>query len=256
MKTAFSKIFSFLLLLTVLLACSEDRDARDPLIGPDATRFGVGQFANQLLSDNRFTRLEIEILYMEGYRPTNQMIGGMQEFLENRINKPEGIQIRDREIPGKGQSVYTVDEIRDLEREYRTLFNEGNTVTIFMIILDGNLSLEDEETFAIGAAYQNTSMVLFGPRIHQNTGGFRRPSRAMLETTVALHELGHLLGLVNNGTDMVHDHEDEESEKHCDNEECLMFWQVETSGLFGFLGNTIPQLDENCLKDLRANGGR
>lgn len=256
MKAVFTRIFIFFTLVLSFYSCSEDRDARDPLLGRDGALYGVGQFANQLLSADRFSRLEIEVLYMEGYRPTNQMISGMQEFLETLANKPGGIQVRDREIPAKGQDTYTINNIRDLEREHRTLYNEGNTVTIFVIVLDGNFSQDDEETFAIGAAYQNTSMALFGPRIHMNSGGFRRPSRALLETTVALHELGHLLGLVNNGTDMVHDHEDEENHKHCDNEECLMFWQVETSGLFGFLGNTIPQLDENCRKDLRANGGR
>ncbi len=256
MKTIFTKTFSFFLISIFLYSCMGEREARDPLLGREASLYGIGQFANQLLSADRFSRLEIEVLYMEGYRPTNQMINGMQEFLETLTHKPEGIQIRDREIPSQGQETYTIDDVRDLEREHRTLFNEGNTVTIFVIVLDGNFSKDDEETFAIGAAYQNTSMVLFGPRIHMNSGGFRRPSRALLETTVSLHELGHLLGLVNNGTDMVHDHEDEEQEKHCDNQECLMFWQVETSGLFGFLGNTIPQLDENCLKDLRANGGR
>ncbi|WP_114751289.1 hypothetical protein [Pleomorphovibrio marinus] len=253
MKAAFTKFFTFLAIILIFNSCSEDID---PLLGRDGALYGVGQFGNQLLSANRFSRLEIEVLYMEGYRPTTQMINGMQEFLEPLVNKPGGIQVIDREIPAKGQDTYTINNIRDLEREHRTLYNQGNTVTIFVMVLDGNFSRDEEETFTIGIAYQNTSMALFGPRIHMNTGGFRRPSRGLLETTVALHELGHLLGLVNNGTAMVHDHEDEEQEKHCDNEECLMFWQVETSGLFGFLGNTIPQLDENCLKDLRANGGR
>ncbi|MFC4874780.1 hypothetical protein [Negadavirga shengliensis] len=239
-------------------SCLDDRDkiAHDPFIGKQAARRSVGQSASQILSDERFTRLEVEIVYMEGVRPTNEMINNIRGFLEELIRKPEGVIIQDRAIPGRGQSNYTVQEIREMEEEHRGKYNDGNTITLFVLVLDGHFNNDDEESFALGAAYQNTSIVLFGKRIEENSGGFRRPSRGVLESTVALHELGHLMGLVNVGSDMVVDHEDEEYDSHCDNSECLMYWAVETSGLFNLTGNNIPALDQNCRNDLTANGGR
>ncbi|MCC5938362.1 MAG: hypothetical protein JJU34_13875 [Lunatimonas sp.] len=240
------------------LSCFVDRDrvTQDLFVGESAARAGVGQLANQLLSADRFTRLEIEMVYMSGFRPTNQMVGEMVAFLEEHTNKPDGIIFREREIPAGGQQSYTVQELRDLEKEQRQRYNERNILTVFLLVVDGYFSQDDEESFALGAAYQSTSMVLFGRRIAENSGILRRPGRAMLETTVVLHEIGHLMGLVNNGTDMVEDHEDEENESHCDNASCLMYWAVETNRVFGMMETSIPQLDQKCRDDIRANGGR
>lgn len=71
--------------------------------------------------------------------------------------------------------------------------------------------------------------MLFGSQIEKNSGGIRRPSKSNLETTVVLHEMGHLLGLVNVGSEMVEPHEDESYDHHCDNEDCLMYWAIETN---------------------------
>lgn len=252
------RIGVFLGIGLLVFSCFEDRDriAEDPFVGEPAAKARVGQLANQLLSAERFTRIEIEVAYMPGYRPTNSMLGEMVEFLQEYTHKPDGIIFRAKEIPPKGQQNYTIAEVRELEEEHRERYNERNILTVFLIVLDGNLSQDDEESFALGAAYQSTSIVLFGPRIVQNSGVLGRPGREVLESTVALHELGHLLGLVNSGTDMVEDHEDEENHFHCDNSNCLMYWAVETNWVFGMVGSTVPPLDENCRNDLRANGGK
>ncbi|WP_209329664.1 hypothetical protein [Lunatimonas salinarum] len=239
-------------------SCFVDRDrvVEDPFVGEPAARTGVGQLANQLLSADRFTRLEVEVVYMRGFRPTNQMMTEMVSFLEDYTHKPDGVIFREREIPAGGQQSYTVQELLDLEKEHRQRYNERNIMTVFLLVVDGYFSRDEEETFALGAAYQSSSMVLFGRRIAENSGILRRPGREMLETTVVLHELGHLMGLVNNGTDMVEDHEDEENEAHCDNSSCLMYWAVETNRVFGMMETSIPQLDQKCRDDIRANGGR
>jgi hypothetical protein len=65
-----------------------------------------------------------------------------------------------------------------------------------------------------------------------------------------------LLGLTNLGTPMQTNHEDASHPKHCNNEDCLMYWQADGSGLLGMMvGGNVPQLDANCLADLQANGG-
>lgn len=242
--------------LIFALSCVNDREMEDPFLGETAARLGVGKLANQLLAGDKFSRLEIELVYMSGYRPTNFMLEETVAFLEDYVNKPDGVIFRQREIPALGQSNYTISDIRELEATHRERYNERAIFTIFLLVVDGYFSQDDEESFALGAAYNSSSMVLFGPRIVENSGGFRRPPLTVLETTVVLHELGHLMGLVNNGTAMVHDHEDEEFESHCDNQNCLMYWAVETSRGLNMMGASLPVLDENCKKDILANGGK
>jgi predicted Zn-dependent protease len=256
-----NKIRYFLLLTSfpvLLFSCFEERERIiiDPFLGKQAARLSVGQSSNFILSDEKFTGIDLEIAYMEGYQPTREAVGNMGAFLQELANKPEGIVIYEQEIPAMGKETYSAEEIRQVEEEHRERYNFENRIAVFLLILDGNFEGDDDDGFVIGAAYQNTSMVLFGKRIAENSGGFRRPGRGVLESTVALHELGHLLGLVNFGSDMVHDHEDEENKYHCDNTDCLMYHAVETSNVFSFVGSSVPTLDENCRNDLKANGGR
>jgi hypothetical protein len=108
----------------------------------------------------------------------------------------------------------------------------------------------------LGVAYGASSMVIFDASIGKYAGGFGQPSKTSLESAVSMHEIGHILGLVNNGSDMVTDHEDKTNVRHCSNKDCLMYYQAETSDMLSnFLGN-IPSLDSNCIKDLQKNGGK
>jgi hypothetical protein len=51
-------------------------------------------------------------------------------------------------------------------------------------------------------------------------------------------------------------HEDTENPKHCNVEECLMYYAATTGPNLMNLGGTIPQLDTHCIADLQANGGK
>ena len=101
-------------------------------------------------------------------------------------------------------------------------------------------------------------MAIFEKSIKDLTGGFGEPDTDKLETVVVNHEFGHILGLVNVGSAMQVNHQDVEHGKHCDNEDCLMNWTAETGdAISNFLGTSgLPELDANCINDLKANGGR
>ena len=64
--------------------------------------------------------------------------------------------------------------------------------------------------------------------------------------------------LTNLGAAMQTNHEDTEHPKHCNDEDCLMYWSAETgSGMENLIGvSTAPQLDSQCIADLQANGGK
>ncbi|MDZ7849102.1 MAG: hypothetical protein U5L96_21590 [Owenweeksia sp.] len=70
--------------------------------------------------------------------------------------------------------------------------------------------------------------------------------------------MGHLMGLVNTGTPMVNGHEDGSHVDHCNDDQCLMYWAVQSADAIGnLLGNSNPSsLDSQCRADIKANGGK
>lgn len=245
--------------IATTLSCSKDKsDATlENGINKLPNKLATGQSANDFLSAEKYTRIEIEILYVKNFRPNTQTLTNLQNFIEARLNKPGGIIISEREVAPNGFSPYTIDEIANLEDVYRSKYNNTNILTLYVLFADGKAEGDSNTSFVLGTAYRNTSFVIFENTIMQNSGGIAQPSRVNLETTVLLHEFSHLLGLVNVGSPMVNPHQDNVHGKHCDNQNCLMNWQVENEGALNMLtGGSIPQLDTNCLNDLIANGGK
>lgn len=215
-----------------------------------------GLSAHDFLSDENFTKLEIEVDYMQGYAPNTEALDSLEAFLERRLNKKSVIILDPTEIPAAGQSSYTANQIRDLEEQHRDEFTEDSTLKAYMIIVDSQY----DDGNVLGIAYYNTSNAFFGGTYEAGSGGFNQPSRKLMESISFRHEFGHLFGLVNipgSGTDMQTNHQDTENGHHCDNDSCLMFYAMENANLFEqFFGESIPELDANCIADLRANGGK
>lgn len=213
----------------------------------------TGASAADLLSSETYDSLVIQVQYVEGHQPTDQGLAILEGFLEGRLNKPRGIAIEIEPISTASQSTYSVSDVVALEQAHRTAFTEGSTLAIYFLFLDGEFS---ESSDVLGFAYYNTSMAIFQEKIEDNTGGALQPSQSVVEGIVLNHEIGHNLGLVANGSPMQTEHQDEPNGKHCDNEDCLMYWSVRTLDFVANLTGDAPDLDQNCLNDLAANGGR
>lgn len=215
-----------------------------------------GISANDFLSDENYTRLIVEIDYMQGFAPNDEALDSLQAFLERRLNKTSITIQTPTEIPAAGQASYTASEIRALEEQHRDEFTEGSTLAAYMLIVDSQY----EDGNVLGIAYYNTSTAFFGGTYDDVSGGFNEPSRRLTESISFRHEFGHLFGLVNipnSGTEMQTNHQDSEHGRHCDNESCIMYYAMEQAGLFDqFFGESIPSLDDNCIADLRGNGGK
>ena len=212
----------------------------------------VGASANELLASSKYTSLKIEVQYMVGYQPDAAALNHLQTTLTGLINKPSGITIVTKEIPASSQTLSLTDIIT-IEKNNRTAFTTGSELAIYVLYTNGNYA----EDNVLGIAYKNTSTVLFGKKINDNSGGIGQASRTKLVATVAEHEIGHLLGLVDLGSPMQTAHKDAAHGNHCSNTNCLMYYASETSDILGFLitGN-IPPFDANCRADLTANGGK
>lgn len=212
----------------------------------------VGTSAQDILSDEKYTALKIEVQYMPGYAPDDEALENLRIFLYNHINKPDGITIATKEIKASKDTSLTLQEIGVIENKNRTAFTHAKELAIYILYTNGFFS-EDK---MLGYAYLNTSAVLFGKNIHENSNSFRKPNRTQLETRILQHELGHLMGLVNTGFVSKSQHTDEVHGKHCTNKKCLMYYLTDTEESPSLIiKKQIPVLDAYCLNDLKANGG-
>lgn len=262
------KYLSFLAIAISILSCSSevakeeviiiDDDGEMQTVDVSLNKKPVGESANDMLSGDKFDAIQFEIFYVDGLKPTDNTIENFKSFLSDRLNKPNGIEVSLKEIASPGQTVYTIDEIREIEDDIRTKYNLNKEVAVFGIFIDGEYSENTENGSVLGVAYRNTSFVIFEETVQSFSGQPLAPNTTVLETTVLNHEFGHLLGLVNAGTTPQTDHQDVEHGRHCTTENCLMYWTAETGeGLLNSIsGGSIPILDEFCLQDLKANGGK
>ncbi|MEC3963950.1 membrane metalloprotease [Flagellimonas halotolerans] len=258
------KQLGILLLTLCLLGCSSDSgpnvndDGKEASDNITENRKSVGESASDLLDDVNYDELHIEIQYVQGLEPSASTLDHFENFLVERLRKSGGITIELVEIPSPGQDTYSIADVRNLEDDMRTAYNQGSTLKVFGLFLDGAYSENSENGSVLGIAYRNTSFVIFAETIREFSGQPLAPSTTVLESTVLDHEFGHLLGLVNAGTPLQSAHQDTEHGRHCTAEDCLMFWTAETGeGLVNMIsGGDIPELDAACLADLQANGGR
>lgn len=211
---------------------------------------------HELLSADTYNELVVEVQSFEGQEPSDAVLQNLKSFLEARLNKPAGITFNKTSINPDRSAKYSISDVQKIEQKHRNSYSENKKAAIYFLFVDGEYSENANGNIVLGVAYGASSMVIFNNSISQNSGGFGQPSKDGLETTVCMHEIGHLLGLVNNGSEMTVNHADPSNPQHCDNKNCLMYWQAETNDMVkNFLG-TLPVLDDNCIKDLQKNGGK
>ena len=231
---------------SLLIQCSKS----DVLNTSNLNSRSVGASANELLSANTYQSIHMQVQYMPGYSPDPTSLNNLVAFLNTLINKPGGITISQSQIAASGKPVLTLSEINEIEKSNRTIFTTGSTIGVYLLFTDGKYT----DNNAVGLAYRNTSMAVFGQTVEENSGGINQVSRTKLETTIEEHEFGHILGLVDLGSPMQVNHKDPSS-NHCNNASCLMYFATTVMGGIGISGPVLP-LDANCRNDLRANGGK
>ncbi len=256
------KIPLYLAMIVILIGCTKDTISSDNGTDGDTNKVlnqqSTGTSANDLLSDDLYTSMVVEVVYVAGFEPSQAAINNFVALLEARTYKPNGITIEKRAIPSPQDAPYTNQNIVAVEDANRTRYNTDNQIAVWAFFADNESANNSDSGVILGTAYRNTSFVIYEQTIHELSNSPFEPNRSLLETTVMTHELGHILGLVNLGSDLQSDHEDTEHPKHCIVESCLMYFAAETgSGIMNMLeNNTAPQFDAQCIADLRANGGK
>jgi hypothetical protein len=241
-----------LLSLAVFTACKSD-DSGEINNERAENLKALGASAEDLLSDDFYTRLVVEIAYSNGFRPKQLTIDTFRTFLNQRLNKPGGIRIVETVINAPQGEPYSVSEIREIESNVRTKYTNGNEIAVFIFFANGNSTNDTNTSVTLGTAYQNTSLV-----IYEETLQSLSQDLFLMEATTVRHEFGHILGLVDITGDDIHaaGHIDPNSSKHCMVEGCLMYFaSTVPSSIPNPMVSDIPALEELCIEDLQAKGG-
>lgn len=246
--------FCFLILSTLVLSsCSKNSNDDDPTtvqVDKKANLKATGDSAHDILSNDSFDKLLIEIGYVKGFRPTPSGMINFVNFLKAHTFK-QNIELVYKELPSSGKETLTLDEIVELETENRTVYNQGSTLAIYIYFTDVPSDEDDdeEELVTLGAVYRNTSMVIHEATVWTLAAQSGAISITDVETATLNHEFGHLFGLVDLGTTPVNDHEDSDAVNHCDVQGCLMRGELQFGGSSNkSLSSNAKSVTENSLK--------
>ena len=247
------KIFCILFIVFATVRCTKESTSPTGSQPINALNIlSVGKSAHDLLSTGAYSSLSIEIQYMPGMQLLPESVNNLLNFLKTYLDKPGGITVTQKQVASFTADTISLSQVADFEIANRSLYTKDNVIAVYILVSDATNS----SPLILGTSYLSTSIVLYEKSIRAHSGGFAQATREKVESGVMEHEFGHLVGLVNNGTPMVTSHEDPEHAHHCTNTNCLMYYEIETSGLTRVANHTVPSLDENCINDLSANGGK
>lgn len=239
----------------ILAACNKDDKSDGPdILSNDLT---TGASAREILSGNQYTSILIEVQYPEGYALPSGTAADIESFMADYCHKPDGIEVRTSKLSMPAKSGYTLNDIKQIEKDNRQHYNSEKQLAIYLFLAGGDYVENADTLFTLGISYKNTSMVVFQKTIQRHSGGLGQPSTRLATSAVLQHELGHLMGLVSLAK-TASEHEDKDHPHHCNNKDCLMYWSYNGgSGMSNLLGmSQPPKFDQACISDLRVNGGK
>lgn len=141
------------------------------------------------------------------------------------------------QISDQGKTTWTASELIALGASVSpdtVVTNNKATVTVVFVngLFEGNSGI-------LGVHFSGYSFAFVFKDVVTSVGGTPIDQRYVEQGTI-VHELGHVIGFVNNGVPLTSNYHDQAHPKHSLNSNCVMYWTVESSStILGFLTNTI-----------------
>lgn len=186
-----------------------------------------GERALAILQDDPFSELVVEVDWAEGQAPSQAALTVLVERLETYTLK-ERVEVVQEQIVVNGTS-FTPQDLFDVERAHRDFHPGGATFSLYFLYVDGELAESDR---ALGATYAGSSVGVFKDVIRRAARSGSGLTVDDVESSVLIHELGHLLGLVNLVYDSELDYEDPDRPFHSTNQSDVMYWAIEVTTMF------------------------
>lgn len=196
-------------------------------------------------------RIEVEIDWLPGARPAEGTLTSLRQFLEEAARPPGGVGVfLDEEIVRRPDGRLAVageavsgSEALALERAYRRAPAEGAASLHLLFV---SRFPPEEVRFRKGVAHPAMGFAVVA-RDAARDARFFSIAPDEVERFVAVHEVGHLLGLV---SDDGHEHLG-----HCTDPRCILYAGVDLRALLAnawrlFTGRLPERLDAGCEAEL------
>lgn len=224
--------------------------------------------ARDFVSGKDYQKWVVEVDAAEGKAPSAALLSFLHDRVTPLVSKPKGVEFRlDESLAGTDRS-WSSSAVVAFAKSHQGTESEGDTVALHLLFLAGHSDVDSDKGKVLGLAIGHGVVVIFADSVAGMCSGAILPGTcnpAPFFRSVVLHELGHAIGLVDNGVPMVRDHLDRDpahtpsgqSPSHSSNRDSVMYYGVEQSALLGNLfGNNPPQdFDADDRADLKAAQG-
>ncbi|MBZ0235725.1 MAG: hypothetical protein K8M05_25580 [Deltaproteobacteria bacterium] len=156
----------------------------------------------------------------------------------------------------------TVDDLLQLAAAHRSGADTSTRKTYYVLFLTGYFADGNGPNAGVlGVALGDTGVIAIFKDVIDSTQVPATNVARFVEQSTLVHELGHAIGLVDNGVAVTSPHDDTVHGAHCTNDACVMYWQNEGAGDMAayvqravLTGDTIL-FDAACLADVDALTG-
>jgi predicted Zn-dependent protease len=154
-------------------------------------------------------------------------------------------------LSAQNKATWSTQEVFNLAKTLGE-FPVGNFVVMFL------KGYSDQGQGIIGFQITGTNVIAVFKDVVKSTGAETNLVTRYMEQATLIHEMGHALGLVNNGVPMTSNHHDADHGAHCTNPNCIMSYSNEgRSAMLNFVENirtngTIIMYDQACLNDAQS----
>lgn len=200
----------------------------------------VGSQAVRYLRPAASERVLVQVLAQDGTAPQASVPERVRQVLASVSGKP--VSVATGGLDGGARS-WTVEELRALA-DAASARQTPEQAVLTLLYLRGGFA---ENERAVGVAVRGDVAAIFAERVDEASGVLG--NRSAVEDAVTMHEVGHLLGLV----DLVLDtgREDPEHPGHSPNRESVMYYAVESTLIGTVLAGGPPRdFDQADLDDL------
>ena len=196
-----------------------------------------GGLALACLRDDTFTGLVIEIDHAPDMAPQPSTVDLLESRLTDVCDKPGGVSVVLTQTVFEASGGWTADDVREEgKRTSAGPSQDGETLRWHILFPRGGSST----TGVLGQAVDASTAAIWPESIQDAENLFQRPSWEQMEGAVTMHEVGHLLGLVNLVYTSPTAHEDGEHAGHSDNQDSVMYHAVESSDLVNIFSGSVP----------------
>ena len=229
--------------------------------GPEKTPVRPAAF----LWDRPYPNLAVEIDVAEGIEPSEFAVDALMTTLGEVTGKQSITRLPLSKLPEdmapRTDKKWSVEDLRQVAKASLSTgdfgaYGSGSTAVLHILYLYG----QDEENGNVKGLAMDGTVIIFMP--YKLVGAPETPveprptTRDFFERSILIHEMGHVLGLVDNGLPMQRDHSHPDDPIHSSNKESVMWAGVDL--FYAQVGTLFPdeappyEFDADDLADIRA----